>query len=126
MPTLPLGSGSFDIGEESADPEVPNPAGQKPRRKWLKMDRVPGQIDLYKALEKALKELKDLKAHAHPFLFKVCPFFFELKFFWFVSASVCLAGQGVGSSGLLQHHHKANVLFGDSAQTELEFVLFQG
>ncbi len=68
--SMPHGSGSFDAGGEEVDTEALI-AGQKARRKWIKMERIPGQVELYKALEKALKELKDLKAHSQPFLLKV-------------------------------------------------------
>lgn len=70
-----LPSGSTDGGGEEIDTEALL-AGQKPRRKWLKMERVPGQVELYKALEKALKELR--VKH------------FDFFFFCFVSSSLSL------------------------------------
>jgi hypothetical protein len=67
---VPMGSASFD-GEE-LDAEAMLAGGAKGRRKWIKMERIPGQVDLYRAFEKALKELRDFKAHAAPFIQKVC------------------------------------------------------
>lgn len=57
---VPVVGLSFPRGEPEDEAQTIAP-GIRPRRKWLKIERVPGQIELYKALEKSLKELKDHK-----------------------------------------------------------------
>ncbi len=61
---------SIDSGMDEQDTEAAI-SSMKPRRKWVKMERIPGQVELYKWLERALKDLKDCKTHATPFMSKV-------------------------------------------------------
>lgn len=62
-----------DTAREEVDDDAPGGslAGMKPRRKWIKMEKVPGQVELYKALEAAVKALRDYKQHSFPFLQRV-------------------------------------------------------
>lgn len=73
-PSLVSSSSSANLFDASGEDGDESAGGApKQRRKWLKMERIPGQIDLYKGLEKVLKELKDYKAHSFPFLTRVKP-----------------------------------------------------
>jgi hypothetical protein len=97
---------SFPRGEPDDEAQQVAP-GLKPRRKYLKMERVPGQIELYKALEKALKELKD---HKVSFFGGGILFWNVLVNIWDLGTFVSISDQGqvVGRARLLQHHRQAH------------------